>query len=252
MFATLLGEGRDDHALEAPASLRLVTCTPATGEEHVVELSTAASSGALAIGSDGQPIVAFVEHRDGHVRLVIARPGAETSLGPDARIPDALDACASVHILYGPISKSEPDAVGAALSPDQRRCNLILADPVARPQAIEALDARCTKGEARACTLAGSFLSRFVIRLSFEATTSGSKIDTDTSRIFLPTAPERANDPRAPSLFARGCELGDSDACTRVLDAQSSSDAAKSDIARRECKNGNAFACDLRKAYGVQ
>ncbi len=251
VLATILGRGLDDYSLDGPSSLRLVTCTPSTGEERVVELSAAASSAALAVGSDGRPVVAFVEHRDARVRLVVARPGAESPKTADARVPDALDACASLHVVYGPISEEDRKSVGSRLSPEERRCSMVLADATARLEAFAILDARCTQGDARACTLAGSFVSHFLVRLSFGFAKTAEDLSTKKEARWLPHDPDRPDDKRAARLFERGCTLGDSDACTRVLDALDPPEAAKSDLARSECTKGNAFACGLKKAYGV-
>ena len=243
--ALVLGEGLDDMSAAEPLPLTLVQCTPETGEESVSRLAERVRSAAVDVGPGGEPVVAFVEDADGHVRLRIARPKEMTAppLKGDQRVADALAACATLRIEYEPLPADHLVGEDA----NSRRCQMIVSDRVMRAQATEAGVARCREGDARSCTVAGGLMSEVCVALEFHFDVAlPGKLSYELKRHFLGVSPDATKDPRAPEFFDLGCRRGDEDACTGLL-----KDAARSDLAKAACLRGNPFACDLRLAFGM-
>ncbi len=249
--ALVLGEGLDDVSAAEPLPLTLVRCTPDTGEETVLRLAERVSSAAVDVGPGGEPVVAFVEDEDGHVRLRVARPKGMTAptLKGDQRVTDALAACATLRIEYGPLPADHLIGEDA----NSRRCAMIVSEQGLRAQATEAAVGRCRDGDARSCTVAGGLMSDVCVALQFQFDAAQpGKPSYDIKRRFLPISRDARKDPRSLEFFDLGCSGGDEDACTRLLTAQPPEAAARSGLAKAACLRGNPFACDLRQAFSVR
>jgi hypothetical protein len=229
---------------KAGGSLRYSRCVPSSQQEEIVELAPHATTAAMAM-KDGAPLVAFTSVGPEGYAVTVAHPG--TSPAPaspsDARILDALDACSAIHIEYQVPENHDK-------TPAERACSIALRDAPVRKETIALSDARCGKGDARACYVSGSLRTVFLKHLRFESSVEGGTHDTHQSTDYL-DADDRApsSTPEATAFFEKACKLGERDACTRALVDIKGRDVLASPFSKPECDHGNAYACDLLKAW---